>query len=355
MTTPRFNKIQSTFNLELRNRITQYFKENQISPTGNTKLYFKAIILILTFIAVYIHLIIFTPSLLIALSECIVLGFLTSFIGFNIMHDGSHGSFSQSTFINSIAGMSMNFLGSNVHFWNTKHNVIHHTFTNIDEIDDDIDVKPFLRLSPTQEYHFFHKFQHVYFLAAYSIFFLFWIFYTDYVKYFTRKIGDYPMPPFNVKTHISFWAFKLIHAVLFIVLPIIQFGFLNWLMGFLLYTVATGLVLAIVFQMAHTVDGTEFPIINEHNSLEDEWMIHQLKTTANFSTKNPILSWFVGGLNFQIEHHLFPKISHVHYPAISRIVKKTCQEFNVQYIEFPSIFDAFLSHYRHLKFLGQNA
>lgn len=164
MTTPRFNKIQSTFNLELRNRITQYFKENQISPTGNTKLYFKAIILILTFIAVYIHLIIFTPSLLIALSECIVLGFLTSFIGFNIMHDGSHGSFSQSTFINSIAGMSMNFLGSNVHFWNTKHNVIHHTFTNIDDIDDDIDVKPFLRLSPTQEYHFFISFSMCIFL-----------------------------------------------------------------------------------------------------------------------------------------------------------------------------------------------
>ena len=162
------------------------------------------------------------------------------------------------------------------------------------------------------------------------------------------------MPPFKAKTHISFWGFKLIHAVLFIVLPIIQFGFFNWLIGFLLYTVATGLILAIVFQMAHTVDETEFPIINEHNSLEDEWMIHQLKTTANFSTKNTVLSWFVGGLNYQIEHHLFPRISHVHYYKIKPIVQEWCKENKIKYNYYNNIFSNIRACYKHLQNYGDD-
>lgn len=354
MVTPKFQSQTTSFYSELRNRTNQYFKDRKIEPTGNFQLYSKAVILFSLFIGTYIHLVIFQPSVFIILLECVLMGLLTAFIGFNIMHDGSHGSFSKSKIINTIAGMSMNILGSNVFIWNTKHNVIHHTYTNIDDIDDDIDGKPFLRLSPVQKHYKAHKYQHFYFLGAYALLFMFWIFYTDYYKYFNKRIGNYPMPPLKTSDHISFWVFKIIHTFLFVVFPIYQFGFVNWLIGFTLYGAVTGLVLAIVFQLAHTVEGANFPEAKmPENKMEDEWVMHQMKTTANFATNNRIISWFVGGLNFQIEHHLFPKISHVHYPAISKIVKETCKDFNVNYIEFPSMSGAIASHYRHLKHLGQ--
>ena len=154
--------------------------------------------------------------------------------------------------------------------------------------------------------------------------------------------------------HLSFWSFKVLHAFLFIALPIYTVGFSSWIIGFLAYGLFSGFVLSIVFQLAHTVEDTQFPVaIQPANKLEDEWAIHQLKTTANFATRNKFICWWVGGLNFQIEHHLFPKISHVHYPAISRIIKKACQDYNVPYIEYPKMRLAVMSHVSHLRHLGK--
>jgi linoleoyl-CoA desaturase len=154
--------------------------------------------------------------------------------------------------------------------------------------------------------------------------------------------------------HITFWGFKAAHAFLFIVLPISQVGFVAWVIGFLVFAMFAGFVLAIVFQLAHTVEHTHFPTPNEETGkMDDEWAIHQLKTTANFATKNRLVSWFVGGLNFQIEHHLFPKISHVHYPAISKIIKQVCQEYGITYIEYPRVRLAVASHISFLRQMGK--
>jgi linoleoyl-CoA desaturase len=131
-------------------------------------------------------------------------------------------------------------------------------------------------------------------------------------------------------------------------------GFTTWLIGYLVFGIVTGLVISIVFQLAHTVEHTHFPMPDEDTGrMEDEWAIHQLKTTANFAPRNKLISWYVGGLNFQVEHHLFPKISHVHYPQISRIIKQTCQEFGVPYIEYPKMRYAVASHIAFLKEMGR--
>lgn len=150
--------------------------------------------------------------------------------------------------------------------------------------------------------------------------------------------------------HISFWVFKVIYYSLFIVVPIITIGFTSWLIGFIFFTAVTGFILSIVFQLAHTVEHTHFPMPDVvTNKLEDEWAIHQLKTTANFATKSKLVSWYVGGLNFQIEHHLFPKISHIHYPQISKIIKQACKEYGIQYVEYRKMSQAVISHIAYLK------
>jgi linoleoyl-CoA desaturase len=239
--------------------------------------------------------------------------------------------------------------------WKTKHNVIHHAYTNIDGLDDDIDAKPFLRLCETQKFYKMHKYQHFYFWLAYSFLYLYWIFVTDYKKYFLKRVGTVPLKPMSVSDHVSFWSFKILHLVLFVALPIYVIGFTPWVIGFLVYGLFAGFVLSIVFQLAHTVEDTSFPQPNVvTNKMEDEWAIHQLKTTANFATNNKLVSWLVGGLNFQIEHHLFPKISHIHYPAISKIIKQACQEYGIKYIEYPRVRYAVASHVAFLRQMGRN-
>jgi len=354
MTTPKFINNKSIFHQELKKRVQQYFEEHHKPSTGNLKLHFKAILLCSVYFALCVHLIFFTPPVLLAILECLILGVLTAAIGFNVMHDGSHGSFSKNKTVNKMAALSMNFLGASSIMWSIKHNILHHTYTNVDGIDDDIEAKPWLRLCETQKRYKMHKFQHYYFWFLYTLLHIVWIFKTDYDKYFKSKIGEVPIRKLTLKEHFGFWIAKIGYIIGMIIVPIYFVGFLGWLVGFLIITMTAGFILSIVFQLAHTVEQTHFPLpVADTNRIENEWAIHQVETTANFATKNKWLSWYVGGLNFQIEHHLFPKISHVHYPAISKIIKQTCNDFGVRYVEFKRMRHAITSHTSYLRRMGR--
>jgi linoleoyl-CoA desaturase len=353
--TPKFQNTKGTsFHQELKKRVSDYFADSKKSITGNFSLYFKAILFWTVYIGLYVHVLFFTPPVWIAILECVVMGGLTAGIGFNVMHDGGHGSFSKSKFWNYIAAFSVNALGASAIMWNNKHNIIHHTYTNIDGVDDDIDIKPMLRMSATQKKYSIHRFQHYYVWFLYTLLLLVWVFKSDYDKYFRRKVGTVPIKKMSTFEHIAFWIAKAGYLFMMVVLPIMQVGFLNWLIGFLIISMFAGFVLSIVFQLAHTVEETQFPVpTGDINKIENEWAIHQVETTANFATKNKLISWLVGGLNFQIEHHLFPKISHIHYPAISKIIKQTCEEYGIKYIEYRRMRHAIASHAGHLKKMGR--
>ena len=354
MSTVKFANVPQSFHAELKKRISNYFEEVGASQTGNYQLFLKAIVLMIGFVAVYVHLVFFTPNVFFQVVESVILGILVAAIGFNVMHDGAHGSFSKYKWVNVIAAFSLNILGGNSFMWNVKHNVIHHAYTNVDGLDDDIDIQPWMRMSSTQRRLKMHKYQHLYFWLLYSLLYVLWIFVLDYQKYFKGKIGSMPLKKMTLNDHLVFWGFKLFHLFLFVGLPIYMVGFTSWLISFLIFTLVAGFVLSIVFQLAHTVEHTSFPMPDvETNKLDDEWAVHQLKTTANFATHNKLVSWFVGGLNFQIEHHLFPKISHIHYPAISKIIKQACQEYGIAYIEYPRVRYAVASHVAFLKQMGR--
>lgn len=355
MATPKFANIAgSNFHQELKKRVNEYFVQAKKLPTGNFGLYFKAILFWALYIGLYVHVVFFTPPTWWAILECVVMGGLTAAIGFNVMHDGGHGSFSKSKFWNYIAAFSVNGLGASAIMWNNKHNIIHHTYTNIDGVDDDIEIKPMLRMCSTQKKYWAHKYQHIYVWFLYTLLLIIWVFATDYKKYFKKKVGSVPIKKMSQFEHFAFWAAKVGYYGGMIVLPIFMVGFLPWLVGFLTIAMFAGFVLSVVFQLAHTVEETAFPVPNgDANKIENEWAIHQIETTANFATKNKLISWLVGGLNFQIEHHLFPKISHIHYPEISKIIKQTCEEFGVKYIEYRRMRHALVSHAVHLKNMGR--
>lgn len=348
--TIKFNNINTLFSKSLKQNINDYFNSSIQKKTGNRKLFLKATILILSFIILYSLLVFVQPHWLISIFLCILFGVNLAAIGFNIMHDAGHNSFSENKQVNSIMSYSLNLLGGNIYFWKQKHNIAHHTYTNIDGEDPDIEVS-FMRIHHDQELKKHHKYQPIYFIFLYGLSYLAWIFYQDYEKYFRqKKTGlknkfDFEFP---LREKVIFWISKAIHAIIFIIIPIIFVGWIQTLVGLLLVGAVCGICLAIVFQLAHVVVGTEFKS-GDQPKIEEEWMIHQIQTTSNFSTKNSVLTWLLGGLNFQVEHHLFPKISHVHYPALNRIVRETCEKHNIKYNEFGSFWQALNSHVQVIK------
>jgi linoleoyl-CoA desaturase len=350
-----FTNKQSPFFKVLKEKVDHHFSANKLHPSGNRKLLLKSIFQVFSALTLYITLVFFTPHPLISVLLCLLLGFNLAIIGFNIMHEGGHQSFSKHTWLNSTSAYFLNVLGGNAYFWKIKHNINHHTYTNIEGMDSDIDVKPFMRLHAQQPRHAFHRFQHLYFIVLYGISYIVWIFYHDFEKYFTGKIAAHDTQPrvLERKEHWIFWITKLMYVGLYLVLPIVMVGFIQAMVGFLIITSVCGIVISVVFQLAHIVEGTHFPQPDQQtNKMEQEWAIHQVSTTANFATQNKLISWMLGGLNFQVEHHLFPKISHIHYPQINRLVKETCQEFGITYLEYTTMFQAFRSHIVHIKKLG---
>lgn len=351
------NKAESSnasFFKPLKKKVDSYFTDHKLHPTGNRKLYFKAVLQVLSAVTLYVILVFFTPAPIIALVLCILLGLNLAIIGFNIMHEGGHQSFSRHSWINTSAAYFLNILGGNTYYWKIKHNINHHTYTNIEGMDTDINVKPFMRLHEGQPWHAYHRFQHIYWVILYGLSYLVWIFYEDFEKYFSGKVSpNNERKKLMAKEHFIFWFTKIMFVAAYIIFPIAMVGWLSWLVGFLIITFICGLAISIVFQLAHVVEGTNFhsPEPQDHGS-KKEWAIHQICSTANFATSSRLLHWLLGGLNFQIEHHLFPRISHIHYPKISAIVKQTCIEYNIVYHEYNSLFKAVKSHLIHLRRMG---
>ena len=350
-----FSNRNNEFYQSLKVSVDEYFEKKKIKKTGDWRLFSKTIILIGAAITMYCLLMFVNMSALPALLLCAALGFVFSSIGFSVMHDANHGSYSTKPMLNDLLGLSANALGASSFFWKQKHNIIHHTYTNVDGIDDDIAKSPIIRQCESQKWVPAHKVQHLYLLPVYALSSIFWLFFMDFTKYFTRKIYTTEAWKMTAKNKAIFWATKICYLAFYIVLPVVKWGFLPWLGGFLLLHAVMGLTLSLVFQLAHVVENTEFETIalDETKHIETAWAEHQIRTTANFAMGNKVISWFVGGLNYQIEHHLFPKVSHVHYPAISKIVMQKCAEYNLPYNKYDTMWEALGSHFRVMKFLGR--
>lgn len=345
---------ESTFFLPLKKKVDNYFADNRLHHTGNKKLYFKGLLQVLSAISLYTVLVFFTPIPTVGVVLCMLLGLNLAIIGFNIMHEGGHNSFSRHSWINTASAYFLNILGGNTYYWKIKHNINHHTYTNIEGMDTDIDVKPFMRLHEGQPWHAYHRFQHIYWVVLYGLSYLAWVFYEDFEKYFSGKVSPNNEPKkLAAKEHFIFWFTKIMFVTVYMIVPILLVGWQSWLIGFFIITFICGLVISIVFQLAHVVEGTQFHSPEPQNvKKEQEWAIHQITSTTNFATSSRSLHWLLGGLNFQIEHHLFPRISHIHYPKISAIVKEACKENNIMYHEYTSLYKAIVSHLSHLRRLG---
>jgi linoleoyl-CoA desaturase len=349
-----FNNTHPAFYTSLKASVNKYFTHTEKRKTGNIRLYTKTVVLILAAIAFYAILLWPPLAPLARVAASVLLGFTLASIGFNVMHDANHGSYSSRKWVNRVLGLSLNALGGNDFIWKQKHNIIHHTYTNIDGVDDDIAKSPFIRMCSSQPWVPAHRLQHLYTPVLYALSSMIWILFQDFLKYFNKKIVNTPLSRMSAADHFIFWISKVLYLLFYIAIPIAVIGWQSWLLFFLSMHIGLGLTLSLIFQLAHVVEETEFDVATgDQKQIENEWAIHQVKTTANFSPNNPVISWFVGGLNYQIEHHLFPRISHIHYPALSKLVQAECKAFNLPYNSLPTFRTAVISHFRVIKMLGK--
>jgi linoleoyl-CoA desaturase len=353
----RFNKDYSGFYATVKDRVEQYFTTSGISKGADGLMIFKTIFFLGGTFGLYLLILFGNLPLSVMLILAVLLGIFAAFVGFNVCHDALHGSYSSHRWINDALGSVFHLLGANTYNWKISHNNVHHIYTNVHEHDDDLIVAPgLIRVCPQDKHTVIQRYQHYYAFLLYGMASLAWIFSKDYIKFFQNNIGKSCETPRHPRIELfKLFFFKALYYFLVIALPLmlLDITVVQFIIGFVSMQLAKGLVLGLVFQLAHIVEELEFPEPDHSGTMEDAWIAHQLRTTANFGRESFLTTFLCGGLNLQVEHHIFPKVCHTHYPAISSIVKQTAEEYGLPYHENSSFLTALASHFRVLKKLGR--
>lgn len=353
----RFERDKSQFMSSLKKNVNDYFKEKGISTKGNWKMVVKSGVMLSLYLTPFILMLTVPMAGWMIFPLAIIMGIGMAGTGMSVMHDAVHGSFSKKGWLNEIFGSTIFLLGTTMFNWKVQHNILHHTFTNIDGMDEDIAGRDLLRFSKHAPLKKIHRFQHFYAYFLYSFMTLSKLVKDFFQLHEYNKTGMTKQQ--NAKPaleYVKLIGTKVIYFFICIGLPLIFSDFTWWevILGFFVMHCVGGGIMAIVFQMAHIVEGVNQPLPGKEGNIENEWAIHQLETTANFSRRSRIMNWFIGGLNFQIEHHLFPNICHIHYRKISLIVEKTAREYGLPYNTKRTFVHALVSHTKMLKALGRN-
>lgn len=351
--TPKFAPNDG-FRRALCQRVEGYFADTGRRRRDCPPMYRKSAVVLGSLGAAYLLLMFAPIAWWLALPLTVVLGLTLAAVGFNVQHDGGHGAYSEHRWVNTLAAMTLDLLGASSYIWARKHNAIHHSFTNITDQDDDINVGWLGRLSPHQPHHWFHRFQHVYLWLLYGLLPIKWHLYDDFRDVVTGHIGAHRLARPGGLDLLTFVGGKAVFFALAFGLPVLLHP---WWIVVSVYVAASfvqGVVLGVVFQLAHCVEETEFPLPQaETGRMAVSWAAHQVQTTVDFAPRNGLLTWFVGGLNFQIEHHLFPQVCHVHYAALAPLVRQTCQAFGLRHTSQPTLRAGIASHYRWLRRMGR--
>ncbi len=349
---------KNEFIFELREKVSNYFEGNNISENGNLNLYLKTTFMFLLYFSPYFIMLTGIINSFAGVLFCwIIMGVGKAGIGMAVMHDANHKSYSSVKWVNNLMGNTLYLLGGSPITWRHQHNTLHHGFTNIEGYDEDIDPGSLLRFSPHKPLLKIHRYQHIYAWVLYGLMTLTWVTNKDFKQLIKYKRNGASLS--NRLSTLQLWIIlivtKLLYFVAFLIIPILILPFAwYWVIIFFLamhYT--SGFILTIIFQTAHVVPTSDYPIPDENNTLENNWAVHQLFTTSDFAPRSRVFSWFIGGLNYQVEHHLFPNISHVHYRKLSKLVKDMAKKHNLPYYVQPDFLSALWEHGKMLKKLGR--
>lgn len=341
------------FQMELRRHVDEFFRESGRRQRDCPQMYLKTAIILSCFAITYVLLVFVAQTWWQALPLAILLGLTMAGIGFNIQHDAGHHGYSNRPWINKLMSMTLDLIGASSYLWHWKHAVVHHTYVNITGHDTDIDLGILGRLTPHQKRLAFHRWQHWYLWPLYGLMAIKWQLIDDFRDFARGRVGEHRIPRPRGWEIVIFFVGKGIFFALMFGIPLLFHPLWIVLIYYAVTAIVLGVVLSVVFQLAHCVEEAEFPMPQPGTGrIDNAWAIHQAETTVDFARRSRVVAWLLGGLNFQIEHHLFPRICHVNYPAISKAVEATCREFGVKYTQHESFRSGLASHYRWLRQMG---
>lgn len=347
---------QRDFRKTLNERVDAYLRDNGIPARDVPAMYLKTAGALAWWLGTYLLLLLghFPPW--VNLTLCVVWALAIASVGFNVMHDANHGGFSDHPRVNRLVSLSGEILGMSTFRWRTKHNIWHHTYPNIAGFDDDVEAYGLMRLTPRDPWKPLFRAQAWYFPVAYSMIGLDFIARDFLMVLFGRSDANHVYPKMSAADKATFWGGKLFYAVIMFALPLLVFPWWQVLIGFVLVMLVVGLVMAVVFQLAHINGDAAFPLpVGDPPHIDNDWAVHQVEATVDFAPRNWLLNLYVGGLNYQIEHHLMPHICHLNYPRLAPIVQATCAEFGIRYTCYATWREAFACHWRELRVLGRNS
>ena len=353
-TRPKFPRDEAGFLAELKRRADAYFKETGKSERDCWRMYLKTAVILAWLATSYSLLVFAAPTVWLAVPLSISFALAISAVGFSIQHDGGHHAYSRFAWINRLAALSLDLIGASSYLWKWKHVVFHHTYPNVHGQDTDLAVGPVARLAPQQPRRWFHRWQHLYLWLLYAVTASVWHLYGDFRDVAAGKIGPHKIPRPKGWDLVVFLGGKALSLGLLWGVPMPIHEWWVVLAFYAVVTAVVGVTLTVVFQLAHCVEGAEFPNpADGGHKMEDAWAVHQVQTTVDFARGSWTLCWLLGGLNFQVVHHLFPRVCHIHYPALSRIIEEACGEFGVQYTAHRTFLAGIVSHFRWLRQMGR--
>ena len=342
------------FHQALKSRVEGYFQESGRTKRDQPAMYLKTAVLLGWFAASYAFLLLGADHVLEAVLGCVSLGLAMAGIGFSIQHDANHGGYSERRSVNRAMSWTLDLLGASSYVWSWKHNIFHHSHPNVVGLDADIDIQPFCRIAPAQRLYPAHRFQHLYIWMLYGLLAVKWNFVDDFKDVITGSVGRQKMPRPTGWKLAGVLGGKLFFFSWALLLPLLLHAWWQVLLGYAFTSFVLGVTLATVFQLAHCVQEADFPEVpTTGGPFPREWAVHQVETTVDFARGNRVLCWYLGGLNFQVVHHLFPRVCHLHYPALSRLIEETCREHGVRYRVQTSVREALGSHVNWLKRMGR--
>ncbi len=337
---------------DLKGRVDAYFQQTGKTRRDQPGMYLKSVLILGWWVASYLFLLLVASGPVTLVLGCVSLALAMAGVGFAVQHDANHGGYSNHKRVNRALAFFLDLVGGSSYVWRWKHNIFHHTHTNVDGLDSDVDIAPFARFAPTQRRRSFHRFQHWYMWLLYGLLGLKWHLVDDFQNVITGRVGGQRMPRPRGWSLVGFLAGKAGFFAWVLVIPSMFHPVLTVVLTYALTAAILGVVIAVIFQLAHCVEGTGFPALPLRGRFEVDWATHQLQTTVDFAPHNRLLTWFLGGLNFQVVHHLFPQVCHLHYPAIAQLVAETCREHGVPYLTQPTFRGALASHFRWLRAMG---
>mmetsp|Transcript_38283 Transcript_38283/g.94972 ORF Transcript_38283/g.94972 Transcript_38283/m.94972 type:complete len:488 (+) Transcript_38283:257-1720(+) len=347
------------FYMDAKVAVEKYFKDNKLDPRVHTEMYIKTFVILAGVVICNYCSFFLTSSFLVSAVFAALHGMFKAEIGVSIQHDANHGAYGKNrTFLHAMQ-LSLDVVGASSFMWRQQHVVGHHAYTNVEGIDPDIRCAPendIRRVNEHQPRAAHHSLQHIYLFFAYGLLSFKSCFADDFAAYASGRIGWVKVAKFTWGEAAAFWGSKALWAFYYLYLPAKYSVHSGARIAALVAVteVITGWLLAFMFQVAHVVGDVRFFKLSAEGKLNLGWGESQLYSSADFAHGSWFWTHFSGGLNYQVAHHLFPGVCHVHYPQIAKVIMKVAKEHGLEYTVYPTFWSALSAHFAHLKNVGQN-